>query len=452
MFKGKIFTTIMTNFFDAAEDAGLSGSWLGTFPLVYVRDPSIFRQIFVENADNVTRVGPQRDGPFGILHRVVGDVAITADGHDWRRWRKELLTDFSNHASLKKSYRGIFNIAQRYVMRMRIDRTGDDLRKVLGEYALDTVWYVAIGIDNASLSSDQLLGPLPRFLDIVGNATHLYWHALRNLVRGKPFQESDGVEKLLRHDIEEAVNNFVVKHLDRTLEKKAGDSRQSFLQKVSQKSGGTNEDPVTSDVLSQARQVYAFGLEGSELFLFWAIYELSQHPETVQRLRKELHDKASSSWDLDYDDIGAMSFMDAIVTELLRLHPPVSTTARMVTKPIVVQTRTRESVVLPKGTQILSSIRMLHRDTQVWGPDANEFCPERWFGHRRNEMENQCRYLPFLTGPRSCPSSSFVFLQVKIMLAVLFFDSDIVLTQCSKLEANFGAIVEPTRGVRYDMV
>lgn len=181
MFKGKIFTTIMAKFYDAAEETGVSGSWVGTFPLIYVRDPFIFHQIFVANADNVTRVGPQRNGPFGILHRVAGDIAITADGDDWQRWRRSLLIDFYNHASLRESYKGILNIAQRYVLKMRDSMTGPDLRKVLREYALDTVWYVAIGVDDASSSSNQLLRPLPRFLNTVDNATHLYWHALRNL-------------------------------------------------------------------------------------------------------------------------------------------------------------------------------------------------------------------------------------------------------------------------------
>ncbi|KIW12722.1 hypothetical protein PV08_10000 [Exophiala spinifera] len=451
MFKGKIFTTIMTKFFNAAEDAGVSGSWVGTFPLIYVRDPSIFHQIFVTNADSITRVGPQRNGPFGILHRVAGDIAITADGDDWRRWRRSLLIDFYNHASLRESYEGIFDIAQRYVLRMLDGMTGPDLRKVLREYALDTVWYVAIGVDDASSSSDQLLSPLPRFLNIVGNATHLYWHALRNCLRAKPFREPDAIESKLRHDIDDVIKEFLVKHFESPSEKKLGESRRSFLQKISQESGGTKENPFTDDVLSQARQVYTFGLEGSELILFWAIYQLSQHPELVKRLRKELHGKASSSSNLTYDDICTIPFMDAVVTELLRLHPPVSTTARIVTKPIVIQTKTGEPVVLPQGTQILSSIRLLHYDTQVWGSDASQFCPDRWLGQRRNAMENHCQYLPFLTGPRGCPCSGFVLLQLKVMLAVLLFDSDIILPQCGDLETNYGAIIEPTKDVRYEV-
>ena len=441
----------MTKFFDAAEVVGLSGTWLGTSPLVYIRDPDLVHQVFIQNAESVTRVGPEGSGPFGILQRTVGDIVVTADGHEWRRWRRGLMNDFSNSASLKESYRGIFNIAQRHVGRMCHEEAGSDLRKIMGDYALDTLWYVAIGIDNISDDSDEFLGPLPRFLDIVGNSSHVVWHGLRNFVLGKPFQEPDKFEKTLGGDIEDVLANLLDQHLPDPTNTKFGDTRYNFLQKVSQQSGGTSADPITRDVRSQARQVYAFGHEASELLLFWAVYELSQHPAVVQKLRQELLATADSAWDLDYDKIRGMPYLDVIVTELLRLHPPVSTTARMVTKPIVIQPRSSQAVILPKGTQVLSSIHMLHHDEQVWGPDANGFVPERWFSQRRNELENRCQFLPFLSGPRGCPSSGFVLLQVKVMLAVLFFNSDIELPDCAGLKANVGAIVEPTNGVSYRM-
>jgi len=450
---GEFFSRGLSDLFERARDAGISASSLGTFPLVYIRDPSILHQVFVDNADKVARVTPQGYGPFGILKRTAGELVVTSHGHDWRRWRKGILTEFSSSTSLKESYKGIFNIAQRHVQRMRDDSEASTLhlRQVMEDYALDTAWYVAAGVQNTSEDTKDFLRPLQRMVDILPNATHLFWHALHNFMRGKSYTEPDEVEKRLGYDILESIKNYLRTHLDNPGEKRPGESRYSFLQKVSQQSGGTADSPITPDVLSQAAQVYTFGHEASELLLFWAVFELSQHPDVLQRLRQELGTKATSSWDLEYDDIRTMPYLDAVVTELLRLHPPISTTTRLVTEPILVKTRTGDTVVIPQGAQIYSSVHRLHRDEQVWGGDANEFNPDRWTGQPRNEAENRCHFVPFLTGPRGCPSSGFVLLQLKVLLAVLFFSYNISLPESKSLGVKVGAIVEPTKALKFKL-
>lgn len=45
----------------------------------------------------------------------------------------------------------------------------------------------------------------------------------------------------------------------------------------------------------------------------------------------------------------------------------------------------------------------------------------------------------------------FVLLHVKVMLAVFLFDSDILLPQCGDMETNYGAIIEPTTDVEYEV-
>ena len=450
---GKFFSKGLSDLFETAKDTGLSATWLGTFPLIYIRDPSVFRQIFVDNADKVTRVTPQGHGPFGILKRIVGEITVTAEGHSWRRWRKGILNDFSNNTSLKESYKGIFNIAQKHVQRMREDNEFRSLhlRQVMEDYALDTAWYVAAGVQNTSDDTKDFLSPLPRVFDVLPSATHLLWHALRNLIRGKSYTEPDEVEKRLGYNILEAVTNYLKAHLDDPWDKRPGEFRYSFLQKVSQQSGGTVENPITPDVLTQAARVYAFGHEASELLLFWAVFELSQHPGVLKKLRQELHTNASSSWDLEYDDIRTMPYLDAVVNEMIRLHPPISTTTRLVTKPIIVTNRTSDTVVIPKGAQVYSSMPLLHHDEQVWGADANEFDPDRWTGRLRNEAENRCHLIPFLTGPRGCPSSGFVLLQLKVLLAVMFFSYDISLPESKTLEVKIGAIVEPAKALKFEL-
>ena len=52
-------------------------------------------------------------------------------------------------------------------------------------------------------------------------------------------------------------------------------------------------------------------------------------------------------------------------------------------------------VFVPKGTEVNYSVYATHRTKEFWGPDAEEFVPERWDGKKTG-----FEYLPFNGGPR----------------------------------------------------
>lgn len=56
---------------------------------------------------------------------------------------------------------------------------------------------------------------------------------------------------------------------------------------------------------------------------------------------------------------------------------------------------------VPTGSGILVSIWGLHRDPKYWGPDAEQFDPDR-FLPERFKLEHSCSYVPFSHGPRNC--------------------------------------------------
>lgn len=54
-------------------------------------------------------------------------------------------------------------------------------------------------------------------------------------------------------------------------------------------------------------------------------------------------------------------------------------------------------VFVPKGTSVIYSAFSMHRRTDIYGPDALEFKPERW-----ETIRPGWGYLPFNGGPRIC--------------------------------------------------
>ena len=63
-------------------------------------------------------------------------------------------------------------------------------------------------------------------------------------------------------------------------------------------------------------------------------------------------------------------------------------------------------VLVRRGEAIAYSVYTLHRQTRLYGQDAEEFRPERWNDEdlplKKSKTNEQWGYLPFNGGPRVC--------------------------------------------------
>ena len=55
----------------------------------------------------------------------------------------------------------------------------------------------------------------------------------------------------------------------------------------------------------------------------------------------------------------------------------------------------------------------------IWGPDVEEFNPERWFDENLTKKITNYNYLPFSTGPRICIGNKVALNAIKVFLAIL---------------------------------
>ncbi|KAE8151987.1 cytochrome P450 [Aspergillus avenaceus] len=435
--------------FEAAAHDGASWAWIGPLPLVYIRDPSLIRKVFVENEHRISRVGSNGRGPFSILERTVGDMVLTAEGEQWSKWHRSFVKNVNTTPAHKRYYPNILRIAGRHVEKLRIQKSGDDIFHAVQDFSLDAAWSLALGIDDAAASSVNLLKTFAQFSLYPGNLSHLWRHRIRNMIWGRPNGAADTIEQSMKHRIDTCLKAFLEGHiaqLNPDIPDRNG--RFSFLQDVSRASGGTAQNPITGDVMAQARQMFVFGHEASASLVFWAMYEVSLHPDVARNIRSELLAHGWSKDNANFETLRELSYLDAVFNEVLRVHPPVLNTARLVDQPIELQTRNSDAVIIPRDTMVISSIHFLHHDSQVW-EHADAFRPERWKDLLPNALENKCEYIPFLAGRRRCPSSNFVALQVKVMLAMLFSQLDLELPGVENMEDKLDIVVRPSQPVKY---
>jgi cytochrome P450 len=68
--------------------------------------------------------------------------------------------------------------------------------------------------------------------------------------------------------------------------------------------------------------------------LAWIAYELCKNPDIQTKLQKQIDAIAPSKSHLDVDDVTNCAFLDGVINEALRLHPPVTSPPRIVTTAI----------------------------------------------------------------------------------------------------------------------
>ena len=57
-------------------------------------------------------------------------------------------------------------------------------------------------------------------------------------------------------------------------------------------------------------------------------------------------------------------------------------------------------LTIPKGNHVVVNIWGINRNPQYWGPDADQFRPERFFDVTQEQLNS---FLSFSYGPRNCP-------------------------------------------------
>ena len=103
------------------------------------------------------------------------------------------------------------------------------------------------------------------------------------------------------------------------------------------------------------------GYDTTAATLSWVAERLVRHPEVLHRLEETLAD-------------GDDTYLDAVITETLRLRPTVPFTVRAVNRDVVLN-----DVFLPRGSVVFLYINGIHRRGDLYD-DADEFRPERSLG------------------------------------------------------------------------
>ncbi len=143
------------------------------------------------------------------------------------------------------------------------------------------------------------------------------------------------------------------------------------------------------------------------------LYALSLHPEERDRVEAELG-RVLGGRAPEPGDLLALPYLDRVLSETMRLYPPVGLIPRHVREDC-----SHGDYRFPAGSQLHISPYLLHRHPRHW--DA----PERFWPDRFVDSEVSTRavrdgaFLPFGSGIRRCIGDHLALIQVKLLLATL---------------------------------
>ncbi|KAG8218113.1 cytochrome P450 [Butyriboletus roseoflavus] len=216
-----------------------------------------------------------------------------------------------------------------------------------------------------------------------------------------------------------------------------------------------------AEVMAQMKLLLTAGYETISISLTWALLELSRNPDVQTKLRKELLEHGA---DPTYDELtNSLPYLDAVVHEILRVHPPIAEFTRIAAEddviPLSEPVRTKsgklvDSLTIAKGTLIAISMESMNRSAALWGEDAKIFRPSRWLEdvHGRNgipakarEIQGHRHLLTFVDGPRMCLGKNFAVTEFKVVLTVLVKNFVFELRDGidSKIEIGRGVLPRP---------
>ncbi|CAJ2669498.1 unnamed protein product [Trifolium pratense] len=149
----------------------------------------------------------------------------------------------------------------------------------------------------------------------------------------------------------------------------------------------------------------------------WALVELMNNPSLLQKAREEINKVVGKNKLVDESDSPNLPYLQAIVMEAYRLHPPVPMVARRCIKDCKI-----ENYMIPKNSLIFVNTWSICRNPKYWD-NPLKFDPERFLQNSTDsyiDVRGQnFSLLPFGSGARMCPGINLTMRLVPALLGAI---------------------------------
>ncbi|KAA8520547.1 hypothetical protein F0562_014803 [Nyssa sinensis] len=171
------------------------------------------------------------------------------------------------------------------------------------------------------------------------------------------------------------------------------------------------------------------GTDTTSSTLEWAMTELLKNPETMAKAQNELKEVIGKDGVVQESDISRLPYLQAVVKETFRLHPPA---------PLMLPHKAEANVeicgfIVPKKAQVFVNTWAMGRDSSIWS-NPESFVPERFIESGVDVKGQDFELIPFGSGRRICPGMQLGYRMVHLVVASLLHSFDWKLEEGMKPE------------------
>ncbi|KAF7596528.1 hypothetical protein BBP40_001401 [Aspergillus hancockii] len=410
-------------------ERGLSGfrQYGNTFRARRLRTPIIVTR----EPQNIKTILSLKFKDYGLGNRInsfgplLGHGIFTTDGEHWAQSRAMIRPNFVKD---QVAHLDIFEELMADLLALiPTDGSTVDLQELFFCYTIDSATEFLFGHSVQSLKK-RLSGALTDEHDFASAfnyaqdaiAKNTRLGPLRVLFRDRKAERCNRVcHELVEQFVEKALKYRANYDEEKAAVDHEGDKkgRYLFLQGLAQQTGDRTR------IRDELMNVLLAGRDTTASLLSNMFFMLAKNPRAWENLREEvasLEGRAPT-----YAQLRNLTYLKYCMNEFLPVGGGPDGNA---------------PVFVPKGCIVAYSVYSMHRREDFYGPDANEYRPERWA-----DLRPGWEYLPFNGGPRICVGQQYALTEagyVTVRLAQQFsvlesrdpgpWEENLTLTLCSK--------------------
>ncbi|KAL0409552.1 UNVERIFIED_CONTAM: Labd-13Z-ene-9,15,16-triol synthase, chloroplastic [Sesamum radiatum] len=247
-----------------------------------------------------------------------------------------------------------------------------------------------------------------------------------------------GVEEILDSVIDERMKMVAAEGGDSSAER--GKDLLGILLELKEQQVGEGSSFGLTQIKAVLMDIVVGGTDTTATTVEWVMAELLHNPDIMKKVQEELTDVIGENNVAEESHITKLHYLDAVVKETFRLHPPL---------PLLVPRFPSQSCVvggymIPKHSQVFLNMWSISMDPQIW-ENPSEFRPDRFLNNTANldYMGNNVQYLPFGSGRRVCPGLPLGEKMVMYLLATLLhsFEWRLPEDETVDLSEKFGIVM-----------
>ncbi|KAI0107469.1 cytochrome P450 [Nemania sp. FL0031] len=408
-------------------------------PLLLVASHDVAEQI--SKPSKLFPYSTTKSPTWGHMIPIIGETSIIGkEGSDWKDLRKRYNPGFSSQhlwrlLPLILDKMGLFcNFIDEFAV------TGEEfsLEKLISNLTFDIIGVAVMEADlNAQQKDPSKQGELVRlFNEIVktysDDKNNFPWWVVP-LTTLKRYRLAKRIDVLIRQEIQQKYTEAKIQQEYTEVKENAKSKRSRSILALSFQDTRSLTPQLLLETSHQVRTFLFAGHDTNTSMLEWAFYELSRTPRALKAVRQELDELLGPNPDpraicATFIEKGEnifprMRYINAVIKETLRLHPPAGT-ARMTGNGFTVVTGTGEEYLVD-GTVMYPAPSIIHRDPNVYGDTADVWIPERWLGETAIPPS---AWRPFERGPRNCIGLELANLESRVIIAIVARKYDFIKT------------------------